>query len=362
MEAPQIGDPSRLVSPNHKNTSIPNPTPSEFCHYTFDYLIIGGGTAGLVVAARLSEDPSITVGVIEAGPAAFDEAIINVPGLFGATLFTKYDWQFETVPQKGIAGKKMFWPRGKVLGGTSALNFMSYVRGNREDYDSWEELGNVGWGWDSLLPFFKKSETFSPPDASDAEKYQAYPDLDSHGTDGPLKTVHARKYADTHKYWHETLNNLNVQTNRSHLSGSNVGAWTSVNCVESDSWERSYSATAYYLPNSSRKNLVLLTEAMVREVTLEQDGGEWCAKGVRFVHGGEEFYAKASCEVIVSAGSVQSPQLLELSGIGNPEILERGGIAVKVENPNVGENLQDHISQSSSYQSQPRFVGLTASN
>lgn len=131
--------------------SIPRINPAEFCERQFDYLVVGGGTAGLVVAARLSEIPEITVGVVEAGPAAFDDLSINIPGRYGETLNTKYDWQFETTPQPGLAGRKLAWPRGKVLGGTSALNFMTWNRANREDYDAWEMLGNVGWGWDSLL-------------------------------------------------------------------------------------------------------------------------------------------------------------------------------------------------------------------
>jgi choline dehydrogenase-like flavoprotein len=129
----------------------PSTTPQSFCSRPFDYLIVGGGTAGLVVAARLSENPEITVGVIEAGPAVFDEPLINIPGKFGESLGSKYDWQFETTPQPGIGGRKLSFPRGKVLGGTSALNFMTWNRGNKEDYDAWEELGNEGWGWDSLL-------------------------------------------------------------------------------------------------------------------------------------------------------------------------------------------------------------------
>ena len=123
----------------------------KFLEHKFTHLIIGGGTAGLVVAARLSENPSIIVGVLEAGPPAFQEPLINIPGRFGEILGSKYDWKFETVPQAGINGKRLAWPRGKVLGGTSALNFMTWNRGCREDYDAWEELGNDGWGWEGML-------------------------------------------------------------------------------------------------------------------------------------------------------------------------------------------------------------------
>jgi len=137
-------------------------TPAEFCEHSFDYIIVGGGTAGLVVAARLSENPKIRVGIIEAGSTAFDEPMINVPGRFGESLGSKYDWQFETTPQAGIGGRKLPFPRGKVLGGTSALNFMTWNRGCREDYDGWEALGNEGWGWDDLLWAFRFLVRYSP--------------------------------------------------------------------------------------------------------------------------------------------------------------------------------------------------------
>jgi choline dehydrogenase-like flavoprotein len=135
-------------------TTHPPITPDAFCRQPFDFLVIGGGTAGLVVATRLSENPSITVGVLEAGPAAFHEPTINIPGRFGDSLGKIYDWKFETTPQAGIGGRKLPWPRGKVLGGTSALNFMTWNRGCREDYDAWEALGNEGWGWGDLLCAF----------------------------------------------------------------------------------------------------------------------------------------------------------------------------------------------------------------
>ena len=131
--------------------SIPSMTPDEFVSHNFDYLVIGGGTAGLVVAARLSEDESITVGVLEAGGAPGDISAISVPGRFGEGIGTDVDWQFETIPQRVLRNRKLPWPRGKVLGGTSALNFMVWNRPNREDLDAWKELGNEGWGWDDVL-------------------------------------------------------------------------------------------------------------------------------------------------------------------------------------------------------------------
>lgn len=369
-----------------------------FLDHKFTHLIIGGGTAGLVVAARLSENPDLTVGVLEAGPAAFEERRINVPGRLSESLGSEYDWKFETVAQAGVNGRTLPWARGKVLGGSSALNFMTWNRGNREDYDAWEELGNEGWGWDGLLsvfsllfsffsfsalfcssktiqctarininwallqiwsvaivlkkrtrPFFKKSEHLHRPDAYHQTRHQSYFDTEFHGTNGPLQTTYCLEYGASHQHWHATLNKLGVDTNRSHCSGSNVGVWTSIGSVDPATRERSYSATAYYRPNADRANLVLLTEAVVREVVLERQEGEWVAKGARFVHGKKEYTVRTEGEVIVCAGAVQSPQLLELSGIGNPRVLQAAGIDIKIENPSVGENLQDHLSESSDF-------------
>ena len=158
------------------------------------------------------------------------------------------------------------------------------------------------------------------------------------------------EYSPSHQHWHDTLRNVGVETNRSHLSGSNVGAWTSISTVDPDTITRSSSVSAYYLPSADRKNLICLTGATVQEVILEQNGDGLAATGVRFEHGGSSYVATTTKEVILSAGSVVSPQILESSGIGNPAILQAAGIAVKVDNSNVGENLQDHISRSSSPQ------------
>ncbi|TPX20366.1 hypothetical protein DIZ76_016254 [Coccidioides immitis] len=323
--------------------SIPPNNPREFASQVFDYLIIGGGTAGLVVASRLSEKPHLKIAVIEAGPAVFDEPLINEPELFGEAIGTKYDWQFETEPQPGLAGQRVPWPRGKVLGGSSALNFLVWNRGHKEDYDAWVAMGNQGWGWDDLLPYFKKSETFHEPSLSEQEKNYSYFEASSHGIEGPVKTSHIQRFAPSLKYWHQTLENLGVEVNRQSYSGANAGAWNLISAFDPAAYTRSFSANRYYLPVSQRPNLFLLTEATVEQITLEKHGEEWIAKGALVRYGEEKFIVKASKEVILSAGSIQSPQLLELSGIGNPEILTAAGIPVKVANPNVGENLQDHL-------------------
>ncbi|KAF2466181.1 putative choline dehydrogenase [Lindgomyces ingoldianus] len=323
----------------------PSITPSTFSTTRFDYLIVGGGTAGLVVAARLSEarGSSITVGVLEAGPKSLDDPLINVPGRFGESLGGQYDWRFETVPQPGLNGRRLLWPRGRVLGGTSALNFMTWTRGNREDYDAWEELGNEGWGWDGMLPFFKRTETLHQSSPKHQSQHQSHFNTEFHGTDGPISSIYSKDFSAPHQHWHATLNNLGLETNKSHFSGSNLGAFTTLTSVDPDTRTRASSATAYYLPNLGRSNLHVLPDATVHRVLLEGRDDEWVATGVAYACGGQEFVVRAAREVILCAGSVQSPQVLELSGIGNPEILEAAGISVKVANSNVGENLQEHM-------------------
>ena len=153
-----------------------------------------------------------------------------------------------------------------------------------------------------------------------------------------------KQYSASHLLWHDTLNAVGVQSNDGHMTGDNTGCWTSVASVEPLSFTRSYGANAYYEPVASRPNLVVLTGAEAREVLLGEANGGWKAKGVRFLHDGVEYKASASREVVLSCGSLQSPQLLELSGIGGEKVLTAAGIPVKVNNPNVGENLQDHLS------------------
>ena len=196
-----------------------------------------------------------------------------------------------------------------------------------------------------VRPYFKKAENFTDPDPEHQKENQLHFDSHYHGKGGPLQTTYSASYGASHKHWHMTMNNLGIQTNASHFSGSNVGCWTAVAAVTPDNKERSYSATAYYRPVSGRKNLVLLTEAIAQEVVLEKEGQEWVAKGVKFTHNGQDHTVNVAGEVIVCGGSISSPQLLELSGIGNPEILKAGGIECKIDNPNVGENLQEHMSK-----------------
>ncbi|KAI1621769.1 putative choline dehydrogenase [Exophiala viscosa] len=332
-------------------------TPQEFSETAWDYIIVGGGTAGLVVASRLSEDSNVKVGVIEAGGPVFDDPRVTVPGRMGQTIGTEHDWAFETIPQPGLNGRTLPWPRGKMVGGTSAMNFMVWNRAAREDYDGWESLGNPGWGWAGLKYYFMKSESLKRPSGANAEKFKFLVTDGDHGIAGPVQTSVGAHLSETHNYWHDTLQKLNIATNEAHFGGSNVGAWTSVVAADPKTATRSYSASAYLLPSSHRSNLKVLSGAQVEKILWQQGttSADKVACGIAFNAGGVTLTASCTQEVILSGGSVGSPHLLELSGIGSPEILKKAGIQVQVANPNVGENLQEHPMTMAVYELSPHI-------
>ena len=183
------------------------------------------------------------------------------------------------------------------------------------------------------------------PPAEAQEKHFLYADTDYHGTTGPISSVYSTEFGYSHQYWHPTLLNLGIKINKSHFGGSNVGSWTSLTSVNPDARTRSYSVTGYYQPAASRVNLIVLPDALVEQIIIEKVNGHWTGTGAMFSNRGVKYHARASLEVIISAGSVQSPQLLEISGVGDPMVLQAAGVKVKVGNSNVGENLQDHMSK-----------------
>ncbi|PNP39103.1 hypothetical protein TGAMA5MH_08955 [Trichoderma gamsii] len=311
----------------------------DFTRQSFDFIVVGGGTAGLAVASRLAQDGKFTVGVLEAGGVANGRDEVDIPGFFGRALQTDIDWKFETTPPGAEEGVKDNWPRGKALGGSSAINYMGWTRAGRADYDAWAQLGNAGWGWDDLLPFFKKSETFHPPSSSAQDKFDIGYDINTFGTSGPIHISYAEDYSQAHQPWLKGLNSLGVETNPAHFSGSNAGLWANISSVNPRTKTRSFATEYCSLAGS---NLCILTEALVEEIVLGKADGGYVASGVRFTHNGQEHTVSASREIILSAGTIKSPQLLELSGVGNPEVLSRAGIDVKVDSPMVGENLQEH--------------------
>ncbi|KAJ1304689.1 hypothetical protein OPQ81_005828 [Rhizoctonia solani] len=336
---------------------MPIAEPQDFVANEFDYLVVGGGTAGLVVAARLSEDPTVRVGVLEAGQYVPDEPNINVPGYFGRTIGNPaYDWGFLTVPQKDANGRLMYHPRGKVLGGSSALNFMTLGRGSEAEYDAFEALGNPGWNFKEFQRYFSKSETVHALAEETAKKYGAQV-IAPAGSDGPIARSYPTWFSDLHLPLFGAYKALGIDVNVDPNGGNNIGITTTSCAVTPGKSTRSYSVTGYWEPYADRENLVLVTGARATKVTLSERGDLVVATGVEFVHGpeGEEtdYIAKARREVVLSSGTFQTPQLLELSGIGQRRVLESVGIPVRIELDGVGENLQDHVYVPTMYEVTP---------
>lgn len=290
----------------------------------FDYIIIGGGSAGCVLAGRLSEDPNISVCLLEAGGEG-NSWTVNVPCAAVVSIPTKINnWAFETVPQKGLNGRKGYQPRGKCLGGSSAINAMVYIRGHRQDYDDWSAMGNKGWSYDEVLPYFIKSE-------NNERIHNQY-----HGNSGPLSVIdlhtdsplHERYLRAAQEQGHKILDDFNG----AEQEGLGIYQVTHIN------GERCSTARAYLFPHLERKNLTVFTHALTEKILIENH----VAVGVQVKHAGEYKQLKARKEVLLSAGAFQSPQILMLSGIGDAIELTEHQIEVKKHLPGVGKNLHDH--------------------
>lgn len=276
-----------------------------------------------------------------------DDPKINYPAFIGQALMDpEYDWQYETTEQADSNGRKWAHPRGRILGGSSALNFLVSQRGHAKEFDAWAKLGNDGWSWKDLLPFFKRSMTLLPPSSQLQKDNLANYDKEMHGSDGPIQVSFSAWYTGVQKHFMEALKSLGLNSNVDGLRGENTGVWASPATLDQKTWRRSYSASAHYEPNRERDNLTVLCGAQATRVEL--DNGR--ATGVHFVHGGQTYQVSARKEVVLSGGSINSPQLLELSGIGSPDVLKAAGVEVKVPLEAVGANLQEHIYCTSSYE------------
>jgi choline dehydrogenase-like flavoprotein len=290
----------------------------------FDYIIVGGGSAGCVLAGRLSENPSITVALLEAGPADSSVLIHCPAGLPVLAKTGQAIWEYETVPQPGLNGRKGYQPRGKVLGGSSSTNGMIYIRGHRADYDNWAALGNPGWSYDDVLPYFKRAEHNER--GSDAW----------HGAGGPLNVKDPTSPHRFSSLFVQAAEQAGYAINPDFNGSSQEGV--GLYQVTQKNGERCSAADAYLTPHLSRPNLQVFTGAHTTRILLEKKR----AVGVEFVQDGLLKQLKCQREVLLSAGALQSPQILMLSGIGPHQHLVNMGIATQHHLPGVGQNLHDH--------------------
>jgi choline dehydrogenase-like flavoprotein len=291
----------------------------------FDYVVVGGGSAGCVVASRLSEDPRKSVCLIEAGGSG-DGWMVKVPAATALMVPSKLNnWAFQTVPQPGLNGRRGYQPRGKTLGGSSAINAMIYVRGHPWDFDHWAALGNRGWSYADVLPYFKRSE-------NNEDIHDGF-----HGSGGPLNVAGLRTDNPVPKVFIEAARQAQLPI-AGDFNGANQEGVGLYQVTQKDG-ERWSAARAYIHPHLKRPNLSVVTKAAATKIEFENRR----ATGVQYRRDGALAQAKARAEVIVTCGAFQSPQLLMLSGVGDGNHLKEFGIDVVHHLPTVGRNLQDHI-------------------
>ncbi|WP_220094525.1 GMC family oxidoreductase [Novosphingobium taihuense] len=305
---------------------------------TADYVIVGSGSAGAVLAARLSENPAVTVVLLEAGKDRTKELFVRMPaGSFAMMQRERYDWSYQTEPDPTIGNRTLNWSGGKMLGGSSSINGMVYVRGNRQDYDRWEADGAIGWGWNAMLPYFLRSEQFTGPNSQ------------WHGSHGPMKVGPANARHPICDAVIGAFEACGVPRLSEYCAGEQFGVYDIYTTAPGGT--RRSTAEAFLSEARHRQNLTIVTDAMADKVIIK-DG---CAVGVRALVGGEARDFMAG-EVIVSAGTLQSPGVLMRSGIGPSAHLQELGIPVVADLP-VGRNLHDHNGVSTS-----RFIDMPTYN
>jgi choline dehydrogenase-like flavoprotein len=296
----------------------------------FDYIVVGGGSAGCVVASRLSENPAVSVCLLEAG-GPDTSAFIHAPLGFAATApLGIFNWNYESVPQPGLGGRRGFAPRGKVLGGSSSLNAMVYTRGNASDYDQWAAQGNAGWSYQDVLPLFKQSENNQ---CFGADAYR--------GVDGPLNVCYLRSPSPINQSFLDACESQGLPRTPDYNGAQQWGcAPAQVTQKDGERWS---AAKAYITPHRNRPNLTVITHAHTSKVLMDDSGDQPRAVGVQYLQHDKVLEVRARREVVLSSGAFGSPQILMLSGIGPAEHLRTHGIPVRHVLPGVGQNLQDHV-------------------
>lgn len=291
----------------------------------FDYVVVGAGTAGCVLANRLSADPDVSVLLLEAG-GRDNYHWIHIPvGYLYCISNPRTDWCFTTDSEPGLNGRSLAYPRGRVLGGCSSINGMIYMRGQARDYDQWRQMGCAGWGWDDVLPYFRRSED-----------YFAGAD-DMHGSGGEWRVEEMRVHWDILDAFQAAAEAAGIPRTQDFNRGDNEGS--SYFKVNQRRGVRVNSAKAFLRPAAGRRNLRVETGAHVRRLLIEEQS----ARGVEFAQDGAQRTVRARREIILAAGSIGSPHVLELSGIGPGAVLRKAGIPIVLDRSQVGENLQDHL-------------------
>ena len=291
----------------------------------FDYIIVGAGSAGCVLANRLSALASNRVLLLEAGSRDWNPWLHIPVGYFKTMHDPGLDWCYKTEPDPGIAGRSLQWPRGKVLGGSSSLNGLLYVRGQPQDYDRWAALGNDGWSFEEVLPYFKKSE--------DNERGED----EFHGVGGPQKVSDLRLRRPIAEHFIRAATEIGIPVNEDYNGASQEGVgYFQQTASNGFRWS---TARGFLKPVKHRRNLKTITNAQVTRLSMNGT----TVTGVEFSHRGKIHLANAAIEVILSAGAINSPQILQCSGIGDPQILEPAGVKTIHTLPGVGKNLQDHL-------------------
>ncbi|WP_407352491.1 GMC family oxidoreductase [Luteimonas sp. R10] len=304
----------------------------------YDYIIIGAGSAGCVLANRLSEDPDVRVLLLEAGPRDWHPFIHMPAGLAKLVNRKGVNWDYDTVPEPQLDNRMLWWPRGKVLGGSSSINAMCYIRGVPGDYDDWAARGATGWHWDNVLPYFRHSE--GNRRGADA----------LHGGDGPLAVSDLRHVNPLSRVFIEAAQQAELPHNDDFNGPQQTGV--GLYQVTQKDGARCSAAVAYLRPARERPNLTVETGALVNRITFE--GGR--ASGVVYGARGQAFHQPAAREVLLCGGAINSPQLLMLSGIGPADELRAHGIAVQVDAADVGGNLQDHLDICTLYHATQRLT------
>ncbi|KAI1643449.1 putative GMC oxidoreductase [Daldinia loculata] len=313
---------------------------------SYDFIIAGGGTAALVVAARLSEDSSQRILVLEAGSDHSEDPRVKIPALYSALLKSEVDWDFQTETQPGLNNRRINLNQGKALGGSTVMNAQVFAPPTKKLIDSWALLGNDGWTWEGLRDYYAKAYT-SPPRVPDNIKkslgIDGWTAKNELGT-GPVQvSFPGNPFHPIREAWAATFKDIGyLMPNDPWVDPTvGVGGFSNLASIDPVKRERSHSARAYYYPVKSRKSLHVLTNAIVEKILFEENSTK--VTGVQYRYETQTRTASARKEVIVAAGALQSPKLLELSGVGNASLLERHNIKVVKHLEGVGENLQDHL-------------------